>query len=185
MVVPIRELANTLFPSTTKHLSSTSMAQNPSNMDMDMDTDILRGRSVSSSNNSSRESSMHSNASLVPYHKKMEIQSNNPLWSEQMKIEENERFSLSYAMPTKSRDSPVKLAIDNSPKERDQCEINMAPALDNTPAPHQDKSKAITNTNTLRSSRTSHYHITYVNQLNQMCGMVKPTPFPFIALWNF
>jgi len=133
------------------------MAQNPSNMDMDMDTDILRERSVSSSNNSSRDSSTHSNASLVPYHKRMEIQSNNPLWSEQVEIEENERFSLSYTMPMKSGNSPVKLAI---PKERDQCEINVAPTLDNTPAP-QGESEAIANTNTCSSQEFENIPLPY------------------------
>ena len=79
MVTPIRELANTLFPSTAIYLLSTSIAQSSSNMDMDIDIDVLRGRSASFSINSSRESSMHSNALFVPYHKRMEIQSNNLL----------------------------------------------------------------------------------------------------------
>jgi len=64
MVALIRELANTLFPSTTKHLLSSLKAQNSFNMDMDIDTDILRERSVFSNNNSSRESLMHSKLHL-------------------------------------------------------------------------------------------------------------------------
>jgi len=115
MVAPIRELANTLFSSTAIYLLSTSIAQSSSNMDMDVDIDVLRGRSASFSINSSRESSMHSNASSVPYHKRMEIQSNNLLWSEQVK---NERLSLSYTMLAK-KDSLVKLATDNSPIKED------------------------------------------------------------------
>jgi len=111
MVTPIRELANTLFPSTAIYLLSTSIAQSSSNMDMDIDIDVLRGRSASFSINSSRESSMHSNALFVPYHKRMEIQSNNLLWSEQVK---NERLSLSYTILAKKRDSSVKPATDNS-----------------------------------------------------------------------
>jgi len=86
---------------------------------MDIDIDILRERLASSSINSSRESSMHSNASSVLYHKRMEIQSNNPLWSEQVENEENERLSLSYAILTKEEDSLVKPATDNSFIERD------------------------------------------------------------------
>jgi len=82
-------------------------------MDMDIDTDILRGRSVSSNNNSSRKSSMHSNTSSISYHKRMEIQSDNPLWSEQVEIKENKRFSLSYAMSMKKEDSLAKLACSS------------------------------------------------------------------------
>ena len=73
------------------------MAQNPSNMNMNMNTGITRGRSASSSINNSRESSTHSDASSVPYYKRMEIQSNNPLWSKQVEIKESMCFSLSYA----------------------------------------------------------------------------------------
>jgi len=115
-------------------------------MNMDIDIDILRERSASSSINSLRESSMHSNASFVTYHKRMEIQSNNPLWSEQVENEENERLSLSYAIPTKEGDSSVKLAADNSSIERDQCDNNMASALNNMSAPIGE-SEAINNTN--------------------------------------
>jgi len=113
---------------------------------MDIDIDILRERLASSSINSSRESSMHSNASSVLYHKRMEIQSNNPLWSEQVENEENERLSLSYAIPTKKGDSLVKQATDNSSIERDQCDNNMASALKNMSAPIGE-SEAINNTN--------------------------------------
>jgi len=73
------------------------MAQNPSNIDMNMNTGITRGRSASSSINNSRESSTHSDVSSVSYHKKMEIQSNNSLWSEQVEIKERVCFSLLYA----------------------------------------------------------------------------------------
>jgi len=76
IVAPIKELANTLF---SKVLSTNSMAQIPSNINIDIDFDMSRRRSVSSSNKSLRESSMHSAASSIPYYKIMEIQSNNPL----------------------------------------------------------------------------------------------------------
>jgi len=105
------------------------MAQIPANMDMDIDIDIPRGRSASPSSNSSRESSMHSNASSVPYHTRMELQSDNPLWSEQVKAEE---IALSYATNAKegkhtksSRELPTALM-------RIQRVINEAPALNKT-----------------------------------------------------
>jgi len=119
IVVLIRELVNTLFSSTTKHLLFFFKAQNSFNMDIDIDIDILRGRLVSSNNNSSRKSSMHSNASFISYYKRIEIQSDSPLWSEQMEIKENKRFYLSYVISTKKGNSLAKLAIDNSSKKRD------------------------------------------------------------------
>ena len=114
MVAPIKELTNTLCFTFIKVLSTNSIAQIPSNIDMDIDFDISRRRSVSSSNKSSRESSMHSAASSIPYYKRMETQSNNPLWSEQVEIEE---IALSYAMSAKKDSIPVKQTINNSPKE--------------------------------------------------------------------
>jgi len=86
---------------------------------MDIDPDVLRGRSASSSINSLRESSMHSNALSIPYYKRMEIQSNNLLWSEQVENKENKRLSLSYTTSVKEKKSLVKPATDNSPIERD------------------------------------------------------------------
>ena len=87
MVAPIRELANTSFFSTAKALLSNNQVQSSPGMDMDIDMIIPRGRSSSHSSNSSRESSVLSKASLVPYYERIEIQSNNPLRSEQVKWE--------------------------------------------------------------------------------------------------
>jgi len=53
-------------------------------MEMDINTDNSRGRLASFSKYSSKESSVHLNVSSIPYYKRMEIQSNNLLWSEQM-----------------------------------------------------------------------------------------------------
>ena len=145
-------------------------------MDMDIDIDILRERSASSSINSSRESSMYSNASSVPYHKRMEIQSNNPLWSEQVENEENERLSLSYAIPTKEGDSLVKLATDNSSIERDQCDNNMASALNNIFAPIGE-SEAINNTNMCPPQEFENVPLPY-----DICQPVKPNTWNGKAL---
>ena len=83
------------------------MAQIPSNMNivMNIDFDIFRERSVFSSNKSSRESFVHSVASSVSYYKRMEIQSDNPLWSKQVKIKE---IAFLYATPVKEDSIPVK-----------------------------------------------------------------------------
>jgi len=108
------------------------MAQIPANMDMDINIDISRGRSALSFSKSSRESSMHLNASSVLYHTRMEIQSNNFLWSEQVKAEE---IAFSYAINAKEDNIPVKQIVNNSTKAGVQCEINEAPALNNTLSP--------------------------------------------------
>jgi len=52
------------------------MASLISNMDIDIDSDIIRGRSASSSRISSRESLTHSNALSIPYHKRMKALNN-------------------------------------------------------------------------------------------------------------
>jgi len=80
------------------------MAQITFNIDMNIDFDISRRKSVSSSNKSSRESFMHSAASSVLYYKGMEIQSNNSLWSKQVEIEE---IAFLYAMSAKENNIPV------------------------------------------------------------------------------
>ena len=83
-------------------------------MVMNIDFDIFRERSVFFSNKSSRESFVHSVASSVSYYKRMEIQSDNPLWSKQIETEE---IALLYAISVKEDGIPVKQAIDNSSKE--------------------------------------------------------------------
>ena len=52
------------------------MANLPSNMDMNINIDIIRERSTFSSRISSRESLTHSTVSLALYHEKMETMNN-------------------------------------------------------------------------------------------------------------
>ena len=68
----------------------------------------------------------------VPYYTRMEVQSNNFLWSEQVKAE---KITLSYTINAKEDDIPVKQIVNNSPKTGVQCEINETPALNNIPSP--------------------------------------------------
>jgi len=76
MVAPIKELVNIyIFTSATVSQPS-KMARIPSNMKIDINIDIIRERSNSSSKFSSRESSTHSDTSTTSYYKKMEIQNN-------------------------------------------------------------------------------------------------------------
>ena len=76
MVVPIRELVNTLFSTSTTTIQSLQMACLPSTMDMNIDIDIIRERSASSSRINSRESLIDSKASSMAYHERMEVINN-------------------------------------------------------------------------------------------------------------
>ena len=118
MVVPIRELANTLFSTSATSSQPFTMANLPSNMDMDVDIDIIRGRSASSNRNSSRESSILSNALSSSYHERMEMQNNlldenvqNPIDSPQ----------LSYMLNVEKVGNLVSKTTDNSSQNRTQC----------------------------------------------------------------
>ena len=102
---------------------------------MNMNTNYLREKSTSASTNSSREPSLLFNVSFILYHKKMEIQSNNPLWSEQIEIEERESFSLSYAIPKVGENKSVKQAINISAKNEVQCVNSKALTLNNMTTP--------------------------------------------------
>ena len=78
IVVLIRELVNILFFTYSTTLQSNPIAQLPSNIDMDVDINIIRERSTFSSQISSRESSTHLAILSIPYHERIEIQNNLP-----------------------------------------------------------------------------------------------------------
>jgi len=71
-------LTNIHFFNSLASTTHFSMAQIPSNMDMSIDYDIIRGRSALSSKSDSRSSSISSSTSLVPYYKHMEMNNNLP-----------------------------------------------------------------------------------------------------------
>ena len=73
----IRELANIIFSTTSKALSSHTLDQMYFSINIDIDMNVLRERLSSLSNNNSREFYIFSNISLISYYKRMEIQSNN------------------------------------------------------------------------------------------------------------
>ena len=114
MIVPTRELVNTLFLSTTKDSKFDLIVLD--NYNMDMDINIPRERTPSSNMNSLRVSLTHSNAFSIPYHERMTIQSKDPSWSEQIENEE-EIFSLLYTTLKIGEETLANKAIDNSPKD--------------------------------------------------------------------
>ena len=84
IVVPIREVVNTLISSTTKETTLNPVVHNISNMDMNINTP--RGRLAFSSMNSSRASLVYLATSSISYYKRMKIQSNNLPWNKQIEI---------------------------------------------------------------------------------------------------
>ena len=157
MGAPIRELANTLFPTDSLLIPS---VLNSSNMDMDIDTP--RGRSFSSSENNSRESSTHSNTSSVPYHERME--NFNTSWNEQVENDEKERLSISYATPRVEEGNMINEAINTSPNKGGLQNNNEAPALNNLPC-SQGRGEANNATNTCNSQEFTNVPIPYdINQ---------------------
>ena len=102
------------------------MAHLPSNMDIDIDINMIRGRSTSSSQISFRESSTYSAASSIPYHKRIEIQNNLLNEDEQEPVE---RFELSYASGKEQKSKTVSKTTDNSPQKGVQRVHNETLAL--------------------------------------------------------
>jgi len=131
MEMPTRELVNTLFSSSITAFQTSQMAHIPSTMDMDIDSDIVRGRSAFSSRNSSRESSILSKASSMTYYECMEVM--NTLMSEKIW----EPVELSYMSINKDVEEGklVSEATDNSLQGKTPHVTNEAPALNNTPKP--------------------------------------------------
>ena len=76
MVVLIRELVNTLFFTSFTTLQHFPIASLTSNINIDININIIRERSTFFSRIISRESSTYFNVFTTPYHKKIEIQNN-------------------------------------------------------------------------------------------------------------
>ena len=103
-------------------------------MNININTDLSRERSLSSSKYKSRKLFILSKAFSILYYKKMEIQSNNLLWNKQVKAEENAQSSSSHIKENNNSNNPE---TSNGFKYRKQCKVNEAPALNNILPPHE------------------------------------------------
>jgi len=117
MVVPIREVVNIHFSNSASAITHFSMAQLPSNMDMDINCNIIRGRSASSSKANSRNSLVSSSTSSIPYHQCMEINNDLPDIEIQDPIDSSQ---LSYKGNSEVGNSVSKMTDNPSPK-KGQC----------------------------------------------------------------
>ena len=159
MVVPKRDLVNTQF-SFNIYTFSNLMIQNNLNMDMDIDTS--KGRSTTSNANSSKVSSIHSNLSSIFYVERMEAQSNNLSWAEQVELNKMEEITLSYATPKIGKNKFANEAIDPTPKAEEEHSNNKATILNNTLNP-QGEGVANRNTNTCALQGLKMFPIPYEN----------------------
>ena len=150
MVAPIRDLVNTLFSTMPSTLQASQLSQLPFIMNMNVDTNIVRGRFASFSKNSSRELSITFQASSMAYHERMGVMNNllskngwNPINSSQ----------LSYASNNGEveKSKLVSEVTDNSPQRKTPHFVNEAPALNNTLLPwREDVAKDSSNTSPLQ-----------------------------------
>ena len=76
MVVPIREVVNIFFFNLALSSTPFLMANLSSNMDIDINYNIIREKSASSSKTSSRASSVLSNILSALYYKQIDINNN-------------------------------------------------------------------------------------------------------------
>jgi len=81
MVVPNRKLVNILFSSVTSIASSSKVYNN---MNMDVNVDTPRGRSINSSTGNFREFLVYLSLHSIFYIEGMETQSNNLSWADQV-----------------------------------------------------------------------------------------------------
>ena len=145
MVAPVREVVNKQFSfsSAITVISNSTMAQIPSNMDMNIDKDIIRGRSALSSKASSRSSSISLSTSSIPYHQHMEINNDLPDTETREPIDSSQ---LSYAGEVEIGNL-VRPASDKESASNSQCVCNETPALKKKPKPHsKGKGKTIEGT---------------------------------------
>jgi len=141
MVVPIRELVNIHFSTSALSLKPLLMANLLSEMDMDINCKITRGRSTSSSKASLRNSLVISSVSSILYHKRMEINNNLP---DEDLIDLIDSFQLLYKDDVRESNL-VRKAVNNNPTKNLQHVQNKALALKNT-LKSQGKSTSLNST---------------------------------------
>ena len=78
---------------------------------MNMDINILRGQSVNSSANNSREFLVHLSISSIVYADRVQALNNSLSWADQVKNSESQEIILSYANPEVKENNQANEAI--------------------------------------------------------------------------
>jgi len=196
MVAPVREVANKHFLFSSAITSNSTMAQIPSNTDMDVDIDMIRGRSALPSRANLRSSSISLSTSSIPYHQCMELNNDLP---DTVSREPIDNSQLSYTGEVEVGNL-VRLASDKDSASDSQCVYNETPALKKKPQPHgKNKGKTIDGTSSSPSENVVNSLMTlirlwcltyrtvisilslYVAQWNTLCQMLKILRTLFIA----
>ena len=127
MIVHKRDLTNKISSYTsefTNQYNNTPSIMANHNSLMDVDIESPRGRTNFLSVISSREPSNHSSISSIPYVKRMEIQNDDPSWTDQ--VEESEQV-------TASQELRLSYTSQNA---REPLNVPKQPIPINTPSPH-------------------------------------------------
>jgi len=111
MVVLIREVPNKHFLFSSTITSDLIIAQIPSNMNIDVDIDMIRGKSALTSRASLRSSLISSSTLSIPYHQCMELNNDLSDIESQKPIDSSQ---LSYAGETEVGDL-VRLVLRSIP----------------------------------------------------------------------
>ena len=182
MVAPTRELANKLFSTLVINLKPLQIAQFISNIDIDIDTNIIREKSTFSSKVSLRELSTHSTASSTPYHQTIEIQNNFLDKDVQKPINSSQ---LSYVSNNKQVGRLVRLATDNSPRRNSNMyKISHQPSTIHLNYEIMVQLIALLIYILYRRLSTFNYYIILIRQLSKTHGTVIFTLFYYIVCLN-
>jgi len=138
------------------------MAQIPSNMDMNININIFRGRSAHTSRTSLRSSSISSSTLSIPYHQHIELNNDLPNTVSQKPIDSSQ---LSYTEEVEVGNL-VRLATDKNSASDSQCVCNKIPTLKKKPQPYsKGKDKTINGTSFSPSENVVNTQLPYnINQ---------------------
>ena len=126
MIVPVREVANKHCSLSSAFSTNQTMTSYPSNIEMNgIDNSKSRGCSAISSKCSSREFSILSNASSIPYHRRMKINNDFPKEDHTNPVDSSH---LSYAGTAKVGEL-VSMATDKKATSNSQHVDNEVPVL--------------------------------------------------------
>ena len=133
MIEPVREVVNKHCSLSSAFSTNQTMTSYPFNVETgSINNSKLRECSVISSKYSLRESSILSNASSIPYYRRMEINNN---FLEENYTNPVDSSHLSYAKTAKV-DEPVSIATNKKADSNSQCVDNEVPALKRVSKPH-------------------------------------------------